>query len=90
MYYVGYYNDYPIGIYIALGSLGVLYILNVLSIVQSIVLCYDKKHAQWKDSSAMNKFYNAFSTLVGIVISHKFKNVMFSRLFAFTMFSAPL
>jgi hypothetical protein len=90
LYYLGFYADYPIGIYIAVGALGLLYLLNVLSIVQSIILCYDKKHSQWKDSSAMNKFYNTFSTLIGIFVSHKFKNLMFSRLFAFVVFSAPL
>ena len=90
LYYIGFYTDYPIGIYIAVGALGLLYILNVFSIAQSIVLCYDKKHTQWKDSSAMNKFYNTFSILIGLLISHKFKNLMFSRLFAFTVFSAPL
>lgn len=74
----------------AVGALGVLYLLNLLSIVQSIVLCYDRKHSQWKSGSLMNRGYNAFSTLVGLVVSHKFKNLMFSRLFAFVVFSAPL
>lgn len=38
----------------------------------------------------MNKFYNGLSTFIGLAVSHKFKNLMFSRLFAFTVFSAPL
>lgn len=76
--------------YVALAALGVLYLLNLLSIVQSIVLCYDKKFSQWRDISLLNKLYNMFSTLVSLIISHKFKNLMFSRLFAFHIFSAPL
>ncbi len=90
LYYITLYLDYPIGLFIALGALGVLYLLNVLSIVQSIVLCYDKKFCIWRDSSCINKFCNALSTILSIFISHKFKHLMFCRLFSFGVFSAQL
>lgn len=76
--------------YVALASLGVLYILNLFSIIQSIVLCYDKRFSSWRDASILNKLYNMFSTFISLSLSHKFKNLMFSRLFAFVIFSAQL
>jgi hypothetical protein len=76
--------------YVALGALGMLYLLNVLSFVQAIVLCYDRKFTQWKDGSALNKVFNFVANLVGMMVSHKFKNLMFSRLFSFNMFSAMM
>lgn len=85
-----FYPEFPIGMYVALGSLGLLYLLNLLSIIQSIVLCYDKRFCSWRDGSILNKLYNMFTTIISILISHKFKNLMFSRLFAFHIFSAQL
>lgn len=76
--------------YIALASLALLYLLNLLSIIQSILLCQDKRFCTWRDNSFLNKLYNMFSTFISLCISHKFKNLMFSRLFAFHIFSAPL
>lgn len=76
--------------YLALASLGVMYILNFLSIIQSIVLCYDKRFCSWRDGSILNKLYNMFSTFISLTLCHKFKNLMFSRLFAFVIFSAQL
>lgn len=76
--------------YVVLAALGILYILNLLSIIQSCVLCYDKKFCQWRDSSLLNKIYNMFSNFISLVISHKFKNLIFTRLFAFCIFSSQL
>ena len=90
MFYIkkDFIEDYILSFYIALGALGLLYVLNVLSFIQAIILCYDKRFSQWRDSSAMNKCFNGFGNIISMSISHKFRNILFCRLFAFHVFSA--
>lgn len=67
-----------------------LYVLNIVSIIQSIILCYDKKFTQWRDTAILNKCFNGFSIIISVCLSHKFKNILFCRLFAFHIFTALL
>lgn len=67
-----------------------MYVLNLLSIIQAIVLCYDKRFAIWRDNAALNKCFNGFVTIVSFCICHKFRNILFSRMFSFYVFSAML
>lgn len=67
-----------------------MYLLNVLSMIQAIVLCYDKRFTIWRDSSALNKCFNGFVTIFSFSLCHKFRNILFSRLFSFHVFSALL
>ena len=45
---------------------------------------------RWKDKQAPNNCIYIFSSIVGCVCTHKFKNILFCKLFGFDIFKAKL
>ena len=73
----------------ALGAIGLLYMLNLVAlIVQSVVMCSDKAFREWNlgPSKCATVVVSVFST----VFSHKFRNIIFCKLFSLSILSARM
>ena len=44
----------------------------------------------WKESSRFNGCFNGFVGVISLLISHKFRNILFCKLFTFKIVSAKL
>ncbi len=81
----------PVAAYIGFGALGFLYIMNIAAtIAHSIFLCYEKEFVDWTARSKFNKCFYYFTNAMGLVANHKFKNILFCKLFTFKVFCAKL
>ena len=77
--------------FIFAGSIAFLYLLNIIAIfVQNCFLRGDDMFKRWTAKQAPNKCTYYFSSIVGLLITHKFKNIMFCKLFGFDTFKAKL
>eukprot|EP00919_Chromeraceae_sp_WS-2016_P000435 GHVR01001093.1.p1 GENE.GHVR01001093.1~~GHVR01001093.1.p1 ORF type:complete len:151 (+),score=4.51 GHVR01001093.1:2740-3192(+) len=77
-------------LFIGLASLGFLYLLNIFAIiVQSSMLCSDRNFSSWINTTS-NKVFYIFASLISLIINHKFRNIIFSRLFTFSVFSSQM
>jgi len=73
-----------------LGGLGGLYVFNVIFFpIQHISVKDDKRLKSWLAGTFNNCWYWS-STLIGVLATNKFKNILFCKLFNFTVFSARL
>lgn len=91
LYYLNYYTNQSVPLWIGLGSLGYLLVLNVIgTISQGIFLCYEKAFMTWREQSGFHKCFYFFVNLVSLGISHKFRNILFCKLFTFKVVSAKL
>ena len=91
LYYLGYYSSEPIPLYIALGALGYLYILNVIAcLAQSIFLCYEREFEGWRGQSGFHRCFYGLVSVVALAVNHKIRNILFCKLFTFKIFSAKL
>lgn len=91
MYYNEAYADHSIPLLIGLSALAFLYLLNIIAaFVQSAFLCYDKPFTTWKENFALNRFFYYLTSIVSLCTSHKFRNILFCKLFTFGIFSAQL
>ena len=69
--------------------MGYLYLLNFLSIiVQNVVICPDKHFKAW--NTGCNQCFNVIVNIVSLVMNHKFRNIVFSKLFTFNVFTGQL
>lgn len=57
-------------------------------VLQTIALCSDSVFKSW--NIGVNKCVFLLVTAISTLVSHKFKNVLFSKLFNFSIFCAPL
>ena len=65
--------------------------MNIIAIfAQSVFLCYEKEFVAWRDSSGFNKCFSGFAGFMALFINHKFRNILFCKLFTFRIFSAKL
>lgn len=91
LYYKDYYSTESVPLWIGLGSLVYLYLLNAIgSIAQCAFLCYEREFTAWKDASRFHKCFYAFVNVCSLCFSHKFRNILFCKLFTFRIFSAKL
>lgn len=44
----------------------------------------------WKESSGFNKCFHGFAGFTALFVNHKFRNILFCKLFTFKIFSAKL
>ena len=73
-----------------LGGLAGVYLLNIIFFpIQTVSLRNDKRLAAWL-SGTFNSCWYWSSTLIGVISTNKFKNIIFCKLFNFTVFSARL
>lgn len=76
-------------LYVGLGALGYLYLLNFVALIgQNVVLCTDKLFRGWNEGC--NKCSVAVTNIIAILINHKFRNILFCKLFTFSIFSGYL
>ncbi len=90
--YLYYLKSYELSLimYLLLSSLTFNYLLNILCIiVQNCYLRGDTKFNRWlKDG--VNRCWFYFVSIVSLLTLHKFKNIMFCKLFNFNILSAQL
>lgn len=90
LYYMEWMSE-PVALFIALGAMGFLYIMNITAcLAQSIFLCYEKEFLTWARESKCHKCFYWVTTLFSLIANHKFKNILFCKLFTFKFFSARL
>lgn len=90
LYYIEYMAE-PVALFIGLGALAFLYIMNIIAtIAHSVFLCYEKEFVAWTNASRFNRCFYWFSNMIGLVLNHKFKNILFCKLFTFRIFCAKL
>jgi hypothetical protein len=76
--------------WLLLGGMGALYLLNfIFLIVQNISLRNDKRLKSWLGGTFNTCWYYLLS-LLGLFTTNKLKNLLFSKLFAFSVFSVRL
>lgn len=90
LYYIQFFVSTPLPFIVGGAALAYLYLLNFLAcIAQNCIICYDKHFKNWFTTRS-HKIHcilvNIFSTLV----CHKFRNILFSKMFNFDIFTAQL
>ena len=69
---------------IYLASVAFFYLLNILAlIVQNCFLRSDGIFRKWQNRQSSNFCWYCASSVIGVVMTHKFKNILFSKLFGF-------
>ena len=69
--------------------MGLLYLLNILSIfVQNAIICSDKHFNAW--NVGCNRCFNVIVNFIALLMNHKFRNVLFCKLFTFPVFTSQL
>ena len=77
-------------LYLGGGALAFLYILNLFGlIIQNLVFCSDKHFLSWHIACA-NKCFSTIANIIALVCNHKFRNILFCKLFTFGIFTAQL
>jgi hypothetical protein len=90
LYFIEYMNE-PVAEYIGLGAMVFLYTMNfAATIAHSIFLCHEKDFLTWVDQSRFHKCFYWFTNILSFVVNHKFKNILFCKLFTFKIFCAKL
>ena len=89
-YSIGSDNYQLIYIYLMLGSLGVIYLLNIFSFfLQTMLLLNDRQFSQWLRGCAHKSVYS-FVVVFCLLINYKFKMIIFTKLFKFSSLGARL
>ena len=90
LYFFNFFASQPLPFFVGAAALAYLYVLNILSlIVQNIVFCYDKHYRQWY-AFGPHKCCTVFTNTISALTSHKFRNLLFCKLFTFSVFTAQL
>lgn len=90
LYFIQFFATTQLPFFVAAAALAYLYLLNLLAlIVQNIALCYDKHYSTWYKSKP-HKISSIIINILSTLISHKFRNILFSKLFTFDIFTAQL
>lgn len=75
--------------FLGLGSLLFLFVLNIFAvIIQNYIFCHDKHFTTW--NKGPNRVSTVISNIISTVITHKFRNILFCKLFTFSIFMAQL
>lgn len=85
--------NYTLGLvfWIVVGAVLFLYILNILGFVMMLVVYKrDSQFGAWSRRTCSSKASFVVALCVGLSFSHKYYNVLFSRLFGFFAFKARL
>lgn len=91
LYHGSFFTTSPFPFYIGIAALAYLYLLNIFAlIIQNIVFCYDKQFRTWYAAIGFHKCSAFWVNLLSVLFNHKFRNVMFCKLFTFSVFSAQL
>lgn len=89
LYFLEFFTEDPFSFYIGIGAAAFLYLLNILALfIQTCFVCYDYNFKHWL--TGPNKCVMVFVTIIATAVSHKFRNILFCKLFSFSIFSAQL
>lgn len=89
LYFIEFFSKEPLPLYIGLAALGYLYILNIFAMIaQNIIVCTDKMFKGW--NVGCNLCFTIFTNFIALICNHKFRNILFSKLFTFSVFTAQL
>jgi hypothetical protein len=89
-YYLQELPTHNLSYLLVLGGLGGLYLLNLIFCpIQLISLRNDRRLHSWL-TGTFNSCWYWSSALLGVLTTNKFRNILFCKLFAFTVFSARL
>lgn len=90
LYYMKLFTFFDPLMYLAMASLGCIYVLNFLCwITLCVVFNVDRRFAGWRKGTG-NKITYGVVTLLGLLLNLKIVNLLFTRLFNFTVFKAKL
>ena len=82
LYFTEFFQAEPLPLFIGLAALGYLYILNIFAtIIQNAIICYDKHFSGWY--FGCNKCFYIFTNFFAFLTNHKFRNIVFCKLFTF-------
>jgi hypothetical protein len=86
------YSQYEmLTVYLILAGLGVFAVLNIFGfIAHTISLCTDSCFSKWMKSGCSNCTGFFITTLFSLTVNYKFKLILFSKIFNFTVFKAQL
>lgn len=78
------------GYYVGLAAAGWLVLVNLSAgIVGNIGICFDVSFSNWMRKRA-NKVCCILVNIVALSVNHKFRNILFCKLFNFEIFTATL
>lgn len=89
LYYIQLYATEPLPFIIGVSAIGFLYLLNIIALIaQNVIVCADKPFRVW--NTGCNSCFYVFVNFFSFLINHKFRNIVFCRLFTFLVFTAQL
>lgn len=90
LYFVQSYFTVPLPFIVGVAAITYMYLLNLLAlIVQNCSLCFDRDFTIWM-SSRPHKSVAVLVNIIALLICHKFRNILFSKLFNLDIFTAKL
>jgi hypothetical protein len=90
LYYVQLHTFFDPLMYVAMGSLGWMYVINFLAwITLCVVFNRDKRFKAWNKGTG-NKITFGVVSLLGLFVNVKIVNILFTKIFNFTVFKAKL
>lgn len=90
LYFKSFFFSIPTPFIVGVAAMGYLYIMNILAVfIQNFFLCNDKSFKSWLKSGA-NRFVTVLVNIIATLANHKFRNLIFCKLFNFDIFTAQL
>lgn len=90
LYFINFFVTSTLPFFVGGAALAYLILLNVLGvIIQNCSLCYDKDFKMWY-AEGSHKLATIIVNILSTLINHKFRNILFCKLFSLGIFSAKL
>lgn len=83
-------QQFDIIMWVIVGSLGLLYLINIPATIIMLTIIRKDKKMQFFLSPCQNKASYSVAIVLSTLISHKYNHILFSRLFNFGIFKGQL
>lgn len=90
LYFIQFFVSTPLPFLVGAAALAYLYLLNFLAVIlQNYTMCTDKHFKSWYNQRS-HKITVITTNILSTLTCHKFRNILFSKLFTFDIFTAQL
>jgi hypothetical protein len=90
LYYLYNFFTLPLPFIVGVAAIGYLYLLNILAIfIQNCTICYDRDFKIWMTTRS-HKLSSVLVNVFALILCHKFRNILFCKLFKLDIFTARL
>jgi hypothetical protein len=90
LYHIAFFATFSVPFFLALAALVYLYLVNLSALfLQNFSLYNDQPFTEWLKETT-NKITVIITNIVATLLNHKFRNILFCKLFTFEFFTAQL